>query len=60
MDEKKYEVIDCFNNIIASNMTLEMALLLMKAYCQEYYNECIKALTIREIGICKVSERRDS
>lgn len=47
MNEKKYKVIDCFNNVIADGMTLEMALLFMKAYCNEFYMEEIK-LTLME------------
>ena len=47
MNEKKYKVIDCFNHVIADGMTLEMALLFMKAYCNEFYMEEIK-LTLME------------
>ena len=47
MNEKKYEVIERDGGIIASNMTLEVALLFMKAYCNEYYMSCI-TLTLRE------------
>ena len=47
MSEKKYKVIDRFNHVIADGMTLEMALLFMKAYCNEFYMEEIK-LTLME------------
>lgn len=53
MEERKYKVIDELGHCIASDMDLEMALLFMKAYCQEYYNERIKLrleLIIREPG----------
>lgn len=35
MSEKKYQVVENDGNVIAEGMTLDMALLLMKAYCQE-------------------------
>lgn len=44
MSEKKYEVIDCCDEVIAANMTLEIALLLMKSYCNEYYMEDIRLI----------------
>lgn len=44
MSEKKYEVIDCCDEVIATNMTLEIALLLMKSYCNEYYMEDIRLI----------------
>lgn len=55
MNEKKYEVVDYLNRVIASGMTLEMALLFMKAYCQEYYMERV-TLTLREPERCKAVE----
>ena len=55
MGEKKYKVADHMNRIIASDMTLEIALLFMKAYCQEYYRECV-TLTLREMEVCSARE----
>lgn len=48
MNERKYRIIDTFNNILAENMNLQMALLFLKAYCEEYYLENIK-LTLEEM-----------
>ena len=56
MGEKKYEVVDYLNRVIASGMTLELALLFMKAYCQEYYMECV-TLTLRDMATCKPFEK---
>ena len=47
MSEKKYQVLNERMQILADNMSLEMALLFMKAYTQEYYNEHIN-LTLSE------------
>lgn len=38
MSEKQYEVYENENRI-ASNMSLETALLLIRGYCERYYNE---------------------
>lgn len=51
MSEKKYKVIEN-NRVIAEGMTLEMALLFMKAYCQEYFMEYI-TLTLKEHERCE-------
>lgn len=48
MEEKKYEVIDSLNHVIATDMNLRTALLLMKAYCEEYYMERAN-VTLREM-----------
>ena len=51
MSERKYKVMDEMGFCLAADMNLEMALLFMKAYCQEYYNERIKLrleLVVRE------------
>lgn len=42
MAERKYKVMDNMGFCLAANMDLDMALLFMKAYCQEYYNERVK------------------
>jgi len=54
MSEKKYKVIDELNHVIASNMDLRTALLLMKAYCEEYFMENVK-LTLMEEVACKMA-----
>ena len=64
MSEKKYKVIDKFGHILADNMSLDIALVLVKGYASEYYNE---PLSIRieedmvgrglcEGGICEPSK----
>lgn len=57
MSEKKYEVLDDRNHVIATEMDLRTALLLMKAYCEEYYMECV-TLTLKEMDLCKSEENR--
>ena len=52
MSEKKYKVMERDNRVVAEGMTLEMALLFMKAYCQEYYMEDI-TLTLKEHERCE-------
>lgn len=47
MSEKQYEVYENENRI-ASNMSLETALLFIRAYCTEYYNEKVR-LTLVEM-----------
>ena len=47
MNEKQYEVYENENRI-ASNMSLETALFLIRAYCTEYYNEKVR-LTLVEM-----------
>lgn len=47
MSCKKYEVMRGAS-VLAQGMELELALLFIKAYCQEYYMEPIK-LTLREM-----------
>ena len=46
MEEKKYMVLEG-NNILASNMTFNMAIVFIKGYRDTYYNEKLD-LTIRE------------
>lgn len=55
MSEKKYEVLDDRSHVIATDMDLRTALLLMKAYCEEYYMECV-TLTLKEMDRCKSGE----
>ena len=49
--EKRYEVLDECNHVIATEMDLRTALLLMKAFCEEYYMETVK-LTLKELDRC--------
>ena len=51
MSEKRYEVLDECNHMIATEMDLRTALLLMKAFCEEYYMETVK-LTLKELDRC--------
>jgi hypothetical protein len=46
MEEKKYTILEG-NNILASNMTFDMAIVFIKGYKDTYYNEKLD-LTIRE------------
>lgn len=51
MAKRKYKVTDDMGFCLAADMDLDMALLFMKAYCQEYYNERIELrleLIVRE------------
>lgn len=49
MSERKYEVYENENRI-ASNMSLETALLFIKAYCDEYYNEKVRLTLVKMEG----------
>lgn len=42
MAERKYKVMDDMGFCLAADMDLDMALLFIKAYCQEYYKDRIK------------------
>ena len=55
MSEKRYEVLDKRNNVIATGMDLRTALLLMKAFCEEYYMETVK-LTLKELDRCDMDK----
>lgn len=55
MSEKRYEVLDECNHVIATEMDLRTALLLMKAFCEEYYMETVK-LTLKEMDRCDVNK----
>lgn len=48
MDLKKYEVLDEYNHVLATGMDLRIALVFMKAYCEEYYMESV-TLTLKEL-----------
>ena len=51
MSEKRYEVLDECNHVSATEMDLRTALLLIKAFCDEYYMETVK-LTLKELDRC--------
>lgn len=55
MSEKRYEVLDECNHVIATEMDLRTAFLLMKAFCEEYYMETVK-LTLKEMDRCDVDK----
>lgn len=55
MSEKRYEVLDECNHVIATEMDLRTALLLMKAFCEEYYMETVK-LTLKELDRCDMDK----
>ena len=52
MSEKRYKVIDELGHVIANNMNLRTALLLIKAYCEEYFMEHVN-LTLKEEELCQ-------
>lgn len=56
MSEKRYEVLDECNHVIATEMDLRTALLLMKAFCEEYYMETVK-LTLKELDRCDMDKK---
>lgn len=64
MNEKKYKVIDKFGHILADSMSLDIALILIKGYASEYYNEPLSIRIeenvvrrgIYEGGICEPSK----
>ena len=51
MSEKRYEILDECNHVIATGMDPRTALLLVKAFCEEYYMETVK-LTLKELDRC--------
>lgn len=55
MSKKRYEVLDECNHVIATEMDLRTALLLMKAFCEEYYMETVK-LTLKELDRCDMDK----
>lgn len=55
MSEKRYEVLDESNYVIATGMDLRTALMLMKAFCEEYYMETVK-LTLKELDRCDMDK----
>ena len=49
MNEKQYEVYENENRI-ASNMSLETALLLIRGYCERYCNERARLTLVEMVG----------
>lgn len=47
MNEKRYEVIDEYGHSIAKGMSLDMAIMFIKAYIELYYEDSVM-LTIKE------------
>jgi hypothetical protein len=56
VSEKKYKVIDTLGHVIADNMNLQTALLLIRAYCEQYFMEHVN-LTLREEDTCVCQEQ---
>lgn len=48
MEEGKYEILDDSGTVIATDMSLDIALCLIKGYADTWYNEPLK-LTIRQV-----------
>ena len=56
MSEKKYKVIDKFGHVLADNMSLDIALVLIKGYASEYYNEPLSIRIEEDMigrGVCE-------
>lgn len=49
MLEKKYRVVDVNGFVLASDMTIEMAVVFVKGFIHEFYNERV-ALSIEELA----------
>ena len=59
MSEKKYKVIDKLGHVLADNMSLDIALVLVKGYASEYYNEPLSIRIEEDMvgrGICEPSK----
>ena len=54
MEEKKYKVL-INNEVVAKDMDIRTATVLVKALFEEYYNDCTMAITINQEDrvICK-------
>ena len=54
MEEKKYKVL-INNEVVAKDMDIRTATVLVKALFEEYYNDCTMAVTINQEDrvICK-------
>lgn len=48
MSGRKYEVLDEFNHVLASNMELSIAICFIRGYCDYFYNEKLD-LRLREM-----------
>lgn len=57
MSEKKYMVVERDGNVLAEGMTLDIALLFMKAFCREYFMSYI-TLTLREHERCCAADEK--
>ena len=60
MSEKKYKVIDKFGHVLAENMILEIALVLVKGYASEYYNEPLSIRIEEDVAIDKETEKKST
>lgn len=48
MTERRYEVL-IDNEVVAANMEMRTATILIKALFEEYYNECYMTVSIKEM-----------
>lgn len=58
MEEELYEVLDG-NTVLGSKMNLVNAVILLKGYFEEYYNEPRLAVTIQKMARTERSENRE-
>lgn len=56
MSEKQYQVTDKWGHILGERMSLEYALLFMKAITNEYYNENIHLSLVEQVEHKKESD----
>lgn len=59
MDGTKYEVLDKYGTVLASNMELQMAIAFIRGYLDTFYNERFD-LRIREMERCSCADVQNS
>ena len=59
MSERRFEVL-CDNQLIASNMTLNDALMFIEAYYSKYYHERGMMLSVKEMDLTERTVQNDS
>ena len=60
MSEKKYKVIDKFGHVLADNMSLDIALVLVKGYANEYCNELLSVRIEEDVAMDKETEKKST
>lgn len=55
MTERKYKVLVC-HHVVAENMDIQTATILVKALFEEYYNEYDMTVSIKEMDCVRISE----